>query len=52
MEKHICTQCGWVYDPEEGDPMSGIEPGSAFEDLPEGYLCPVCSAKKSEFTKM
>ncbi len=52
MHKFICTQCGWVYDPEEGDPMNGIDPGTPFEDLPENYLCPVCGARKSEFVRM
>jgi len=50
--KYVCTQCGWVYDPEEGDPMHGIDPGTPFEDLPDNYLCPVCGAGKSEFTQM
>ena len=35
MKKYICTVCQWVYDPEVGDPESGIEPGTAFEDIPE-----------------
>ena len=35
MQKYICTPCGYVYDPEEGDAMSGVDPGTAFEDLPE-----------------
>ena len=33
MKKYICTVCQWVYDPEVGDPESGIEPGTAFEDM-------------------
>lgn len=52
MQKHVCTVCGWVYDPEEGDPAHGIEPGTSFEDLPDGYLCPVCSAGKDSFSPM
>ena len=40
MKKFICTVCQWVYDPEVGDPESGIEPGTAFEDIPEDWVCP------------
>lgn len=49
MEKYKCVVCGFIYDPEEGDPSSGIEPGTGFSDLPPGYLCPVCFAGKDEF---
>ena len=45
----ICKACGMVYDPVEGDPDGGIPPGTAFEDVPADWLCPVCGAKKSEF---
>ena len=38
MKKYICTVCQWVYDPEVGDPESGIEPGTAFENIPEDWL--------------
>jgi len=51
MERWVCGPCGWVYDPEEGDPDAGIEPGVAFEDLPEDYVCPVCGATKDLFEK-
>ena len=40
MEKYICTICEYVYDPEQGDPENGIEPGTAFEDLPDDWVCP------------
>ncbi len=52
MQKYVCTVCGWVYDPEEGDPENGIEPGTLFEDLPDDFLCPVCSAEKNQFAPM
>jgi rubredoxin len=52
MEKYRCTVCGYVYDPEEGDSASGAKPGTAFEDLPEDWTCPVCGAQKSEFEKI
>tara|TARA_Y100000592_G_C5195053_1_gene187927 strand:+ start:281 stop:466 length:186 start_codon:yes stop_codon:yes gene_type:complete len=49
MKKYVCNMCGYIYDPEEGDPDSDIEPGTAFEDLPEDWVCPVCGAEKDEF---
>lgn len=51
MEKWICDVCGYVYDPSEGDPDNGIEPGTAFEDVPDDWLCPECGAPKDEFSK-
>lgn len=51
MEKWVCTICGWVYDPAEGDPENGIAPGTKFEDLPEDWVCPPCGAPKSDFEK-
>jgi rubredoxin len=52
MEKWECIVCGYVYDPAEGDPDSGIEPGTSFEDLPDDWLCPDCGAGKEEFEKL
>lgn len=49
MQNHICTVCGYEYNPEEGDPDNDIAPGTAFEDLPEDWVCPVCGATKDEF---
>lgn len=49
MQKYICPTCGYVYDPAIGDPDSGIEPGTPFEDLPDGWACPLCGVPKSEF---
>jgi len=49
MQKYVCTVCSHVYDPEEGDPDGGIEPGTAFEDIPEDWVCPVCGASKDQF---
>lgn len=48
-QKWICMACGDIYDPLEGDPEGGIPPGTAFEDIPDGWVCPVCGAAKSEF---
>ena len=47
---YICDVCGYVYNPAEGDPENGIAPGTAFEDLPEDWVCPVCSVEKSDFS--
>lgn len=41
MKKYICTVCEYIYDPEQGDPESGIEPGTAFEDIPDDWTCPL-----------
>ena len=46
MKKYVCDVCGYVYDPEKGDPDSGIEPGTAFEDIPEDWVCPLCGVGK------
>ncbi len=51
MEKWVCEPCGYVYDPEVGDPDNGIEPGTAFEDLPDDWVCPVCGVDKTLFEK-
>ena len=47
--RYACTVCGYVYDPEKGDPDSGIAPGTRFEDIPDSWTCPVCGAEKSKF---
>jgi rubredoxin len=51
MDKYVCSVCGYVYDPAEGDPDNGIEPGTKFEDLPDDWTCPVCGAEKDQFEK-
>jgi rubredoxin len=48
----LCEPCGEIYDPVVGDPESGIAPGTAFEDIPESWLCPVCGARKSDFVPL
>jgi rubredoxin len=52
MEKWQCLLCGYIYDPAEGDPTQGVAPGTAFEDLPDDWVCPDCGADKDEFEKM
>ena len=49
MVKYECTVCGYIYDPGLGDSDGGIVPGTAFEDTPDDWVCPVCGAVKSEF---
>ena len=49
MKTYVCTMCGYVYDPEKGDPEAGIAPGTAWEDLPEDFVCPDCGAGKDMF---
>ncbi len=52
MAKYKCTVCGYIYEPEKGDPDGGIKPGTPFESLPDGWVCPVCGADKSQFEKV
>ena len=51
MKKYVCDVCGYVYDPELGDSDNGIEPGTAFEDNPEDWVCPICGVGKDEFSE-
>lgn len=48
--KYECP-CGFVYDPEVGDPENGIEAGTAWEDVPKSYKCPICGLGKENFTE-
>jgi rubredoxin len=52
MAKYQCSVCGYVYDPEQGDPDNGVKAGTAFEDIPDSWVCPVCGAGKDAFEKM
>jgi len=51
MDKYVCSVCGYVYDPEDGDPDNGIASGTSFEDIPDDWTCPVCGASKDLFEK-
>ncbi len=51
MDKYECTVCGYVYNPENGDPTHDVKPGTSFEDIPEKWSCPVCGAPKRLFVK-
>ncbi len=52
MAKWECTVCGYIYDPEKGDSISDIDPGTPYEDLPEDWVCPACGAGKDSFEKV
>ncbi len=49
MQKYECTVCGYIYDPEVGDPDNGIPAGTTFEELPEDWTCPDCGVEKDWF---
>jgi len=49
MKKYKCLMCGYVYDPAVGDPDDSVSPGTAFEDLPDDWVCPECGAAKDQF---
>ena len=52
MKKYQCLACTYVYDPEVGDPENGVKPGTAFEDLPDDWVCPMCGVGKDMFEEM
>jgi len=49
MEKYVCTNCGYIYDPAAGDPVRGVKRNTPFEELPDDWFCPVCYAQKKAF---
>jgi rubredoxin len=51
MDKYVCTVCGYVYDPAQGDPDNGVAAGTRFDDVPADWTCPVCGAAKDQFEK-
>lgn len=52
LDKYKCVICGYIYDPSTGDPASGVAPGTAFADVPAGWVCPLCGAGKDQFVKV
>lgn len=52
MAKYVCDLCGYVYDPAEGDADQDVAAGTAWADVPEDYICPVCGAGKEDFSEM
>lgn len=51
MDKYVCTICGYVYDQAQGDPDNDVAPGTAWADVPEDWVCPICGAGKDDFEK-
>lgn len=51
MKKYVCDVCGYIYDPAEGDPDNGVAAGTAFADLPEDWVCPLCGVGKDQFSE-
>ena len=51
-QKWVCALCGYIYDPAEGDPAHGVAPGTAFEDVPGTWSCPLCGVDKGMFDKV
>ncbi len=51
-KKYQCSICGYIYDPDVGDPDAGISPGTPFEKLPDTWTCPQCGASKADFVEM
>ncbi|MBR6102970.1 MAG: rubredoxin [Ruminococcus sp.] len=47
--KYVCSICGYIYDPEAGEPDSGVAPGTAWDDVPEDFVCPLCGVGKDQF---
>lgn len=52
MDKYRCIVCGYIYDPEIGDPENGVEPKTAFSDISDSWVCPECGVGKDEFEKV
>ncbi len=52
MDKYKCMVCGYIYDPAVGDAAGGINPGTAFADLPDTWVCPECGVTKDQFEKI
>jgi len=52
MDKYVCDVCGYIYDPEVGDPDSAVDPGTSWDDVPDAWVCPECGAGKDDFSAM
>jgi rubredoxin len=50
--KWVCDVCGYIYDPELGDPDNGVKPGTSFEDVPDDWTCPDCGVTKENFSPL
>lgn len=51
MKKYVCNICGWIYEEALGDPDNGIAPGTAFDSLPDDFVCPLCGGGKDDFSE-
>lgn len=51
MDKYVCTVCGYVYDPANGDPDNGVAAGTPWDKVPDSWTCPICGAGKDQFEK-
>lgn len=51
MDSWVCLVCGYVYDPEEGDPDNGVPAGTSWDNVPEDWVCPLCGVGKDQFEK-
>jgi rubredoxin len=49
MQKYVCSVCGYVYDPAQGDPEHGVAAGTLWQQVPEDWVCPVCGVNKDQF---
>lgn len=52
MSKFECLTCGYIYDPAQGDPDNDVAPGTAFADIPDSWVCPLCGVDKDEFEEV
>ncbi len=48
--KYVCDICGYIYDPQMGDPDNNVAAGTAWEQVPEDWVCPVCGVGKDQFS--
>jgi rubredoxin len=51
MGQYVCSACGYVYDPATGDPGNDVPAGTAWADVPEDWVCPLCGVGKDGFTE-
>ena len=51
MKKYVCDICGYIYDPSQGDPEGSVAAGTAFDDIPDDWVCPVCGVGKDSFSE-
>ena len=52
MKQYECEVCGYIYDPEAGDPEGGVAPGTPFPDLPDDWVCPLCGVGVEDFREL